>query len=167
MTSESARRILCFGNDLHGDDGFGPALGAQLARRGMPAGWTLHLVGTRGLDALALLLDCEAAIVVDAEAPAGQPGRLRERSGGELNLESSRVGHGMGLAFVLQALHHLVVQPPALRILTAEMADARSFQPALSPAVADCLETAERTLRAWMAPAASTASQAIEPNPPY
>jgi hydrogenase maturation protease len=154
MTGLARRQVLCFGNELHGDDGFGPAVGRALAELGLPGGWELHQLGTRGLDALALLQDCEAALLVDAEAPAGQPGRLRERRADELGSEASLVGHGMGLGFVLQALRAMPVRPGVLRILTAEMAEVRSFHLALSPAVAGAVEPAARQLGRWMQEAA-------------
>lgn len=150
------RTVLCFGNELHGDDGFGPAVGRALAESGLPPGWALQSVGTRGLDALALLQGCQVALLVDAEAPAGQPGRLRERRADAIASEASVVGHGMGLGFVLRALQALPVADrlEVLRLLTAEMAEVRSFQLALSPAVADAVEPAAQRLRHWMQEAA-------------
>lgn len=152
------RRVLCFGNELHGDDGFGPAVGRRLAQAALPGGWTLQQVGTSGLDALALLQDCGAAILVDAEAPGAGPGacpgRLRERRADELRPEPVLVGHGMGLGFLLQALPQLRVAdapPLRLRILTAEMARLRSFDPCLSPAMARAVDAAVEWLRGWMA----------------
>lgn len=147
------RQILCFGNELHGDDGFGPAVGRRLAEGGLPAGWVLQPVGTRALDALALLLDCDAAILVDAEAPGGCPGHLRERRADELLPEATRTGHGQGLGFVLQALPQL--RPPGapplrLRILTAEMDGLRRFDPVLSPGVMQAVDIAQQWLWRWM-----------------
>ncbi len=71
--------VLCFGNELHGDDGFGIAVGQQLAQHPLPPPWELHLVGTRGLDALALLQGCRQAVLVDAQMTDGVPGRLHWR----------------------------------------------------------------------------------------
>jgi len=150
------RQVLCFGNELHGDDGFGPAVGRRLAERGLPAGWGLQPVGTRALDALALLLDCEAAILVDAEAPGGCPGRLQERRADELRPEATLADHGQGLGFVLQALSTWraaeapTLPPPRLRILTAEMDGLRRFDPVLSPGVAQAVEAAQHWLWRWM-----------------
>lgn len=144
------RHLLCFGNELHGDDGFGPAVGQRLAAQPLPPPWQLHQVGTRGLDALSLLLDCEAAIVIDAAAPDGQPGRLRELDASAVAVEASIVGHGMGLGFVLRALAASGGRQPALRILTAEMADVSPFRMSLSPPVAEAVDAAVVQVRGWM-----------------
>lgn len=152
-TGPARRQIVCFGNELHGDDGFGPAVGRRLAESGLPAGWALHPVGTRSLDALALLQDCEAAILVDAEAPCGRPGRLRERRADELRPEATLADHGQGLGFVLQALPQLRAADapaPRLRILTAEMDGLRRFDPVLSPGVAQAVDEALPRLWQWM-----------------
>ena len=145
------RHLLCFGNELHGDDGFGPVVGQRLLAQPLPPTWELHQVGTRGLDALSLLLDCDAAIVIDAAAPDGQPGRLRERDASAVAVEASIVGHGMGLGFVLRALQASGEPRPALRILTAEMADVSPFRMSLSPAVAEAVDAAVAQVRDWMA----------------
>ena len=52
MSDRSRLRILCFGNPLHGDDGFGPAV--ALALRRLLAAGTAEVIdcGNRGLDAL-------------------------------------------------------------------------------------------------------------------
>ncbi|ACB33615.1 hydrogenase maturation protease [Leptothrix cholodnii SP-6] len=144
------RHLLCFGNELHGDDGFGPAVGRRLLAQPLPRPWELHQIGTRGLDALSLLLDCEAAIVIDAAAPHGQPGRLRELDVSAVATEASIVGHGMGLGFVLRALQASGEPRPALRILTAEMADVSPFRMSLSPAVAEAVDAAVVQIRLWM-----------------
>ncbi|HMZ01249.1 MAG TPA: hypothetical protein PLU79_16490, partial [Burkholderiaceae bacterium] len=64
------------------------------------------------------------------------------------------VGHGMGLGFLLQALPQLRVAdapPLRLRILTAEMAGLRSFDPCLSPEVGRAVDAAVEWLKGWMA----------------
>ncbi|MEX8518183.1 MAG: hydrogenase maturation protease [Leptothrix sp. (in: b-proteobacteria)] len=145
------RHLLCFGNELHGDDGFGPAVGRRLAALPLPPPWQLHQMGTRGLDALALLQDCEAAIVIDAAAPDGQPGRLRELAASAVPVETALAGHGMGLGFVLRALQASGAPLPALRILTAEMTEVRMFCMSLSPAVSAAVDAAVVQVWHWMA----------------
>jgi hydrogenase maturation protease len=143
--------LICFGNDLHGDDGFGPAVYQRLAAREPPAGWRLFEAGVRGLDALALFQGCEEVILVDAAAPTGHPGRLARPLPEEVAVESALPGHGSGVGNLLQALAALDQAPPRLRILTAEMAALTPFSPGLSPAVARAVEAAADLLGRWMA----------------
>lgn len=143
------RHIICFGNDLHGDDGFGPAVHACLLQLPLPPGWRLFNAGSRGLDALALF-ECEEVIVVDAAAPAGQPGRLGQPPMSEVVLEPVLPGHGAGVGYLLHALVALDRQLPAVRLVTAEMASITPFQPGLSAPVRHAVDGAVRMLCTWM-----------------
>lgn len=146
--------LLCLGNELHGDDGFGPAVGAALAAQGLPAPWRLVQAGTRGLEALAVLQDCQAAIVVDAAAPAGQPGRLRRWRPEQIALEDARADHGLGLGWVLRALQSLHATTPGdaprLLILTAEMSELASFRIGLSAPVQAAVAGTVASVQCWM-----------------
>ena len=146
--------LLCLGNELHGDDGFGPAVGRALAAQGLPAPWQLVQAGTRGLEALAALQDCEAAIVVDAAAPTGRPGRLQTWRPEQVALEDARADHGLGLGWVLRALQslHAAAGTPAprLRILTSEMSDLATFHIGLSAPVQAAVTDAVARLQGWM-----------------
>lgn len=153
-------RVLCFGNELHGDDGFALAVGRQLAAQGLPAGWSLHEVGTRGLDALALLLDCQTALLLDAAQPAGQPGRLAELDPRTVPVETGLAGHAMGLGYTLQVLRSSGAPWPALRLLTAEMAAVQPYRLGLSAAVQQAVAPAVQQVRAWM-----QAQDTVEPAP--
>jgi hydrogenase maturation protease len=145
------RHLICFGNDLHGDDGFGTAVYRRLATLERPAGWHLFDAGTRGLDALALFQGCGEVILVDAAAPAGHPGRLAWPLPEEIAVESALPGHGSGVGYLLQALAALESAPPRLRILTAEMTAVTPFRSGLSPAVTLAVEQAAALLGRWMA----------------
>ncbi len=148
------RALLCLGNELHGDDGFGPAVGRALAEVGLPAPWQLVQAGTRGLEALAALQDCEAAIVVDAAAPDGMPGRLRRWQPEHIALEDARADHGLGLGWVLRALRSLHEASPGaaprLRIMTGEMSGLASFSIGLSAPVLAAVPEAVALLQHWM-----------------
>ncbi len=143
------RLVLCFGNELHGDDGFGPAVGRRLAGDGFPGGWALHQIGTRGLDALDLLLGCEAALLIDAAAPQGHPGRVSMGGTCTVPVESTPVGHGMGVGHLLATLRALN-HTPRLQLLTAEMAEVRSFHIGLSLAVKAAVPKAAALAVDWM-----------------
>lgn len=139
-------RILCFGNDLHGDDGFGPALGAALRRRGPPADVAIVDCGIRGLDAVQFFSDCAEVVVVDALL-GSQPGRLHDLPADAVPPEAGR-GHGSGLGDLLRSLPVLLERLPAIRVLAAETAACTPFRPGLSPALAAAVETAAARLAA-------------------
>jgi hydrogenase maturation protease len=132
--------IVCFGNELHGDDGYGPAVYRRLAALPETPGWRPYLAGSRGLDALALFEDCDEAVVVDALAPAGRPGRIHELEASALGEEAVLPGHGAGVGYLLRALAALGTPRPALRILGAEMSVITPFQPGLTPSMAAAVE---------------------------
>ncbi|KAB0583827.1 hydrogenase maturation protease [Ideonella dechloratans] len=143
--------VLCFGNALHGDDGVAEAVGCCLVAAGLPPGWSVQAVGTRGLDALAWLMDAPAVVLVDAAEPAGQPGRLAERDPAQVPLETAAVGHGMGLGHLLRAWRAARPAGVPARLLTIEMAALRSFHLGLSPAVAQAVAPAARMVADWLA----------------
>ncbi|HJV84598.1 MAG TPA: hydrogenase maturation protease [Noviherbaspirillum sp.] len=143
------RHVICFGNELHGDDGFGPAVHGRLGQMVLPPDWKAFNAGCRGLDALALF-QCDEVIVVDAAAPAGQPGRLGQPELYEIDAESVLAGHDAGVGYLLQALAAMDGRLPALRILTAEMAAVTPFRPGLSAQMAGAVDGAVNMLCAWM-----------------
>ena len=141
--------LICFGNDLHGDDGFGAAVCRRLAALPLPTDVRIFQVGTRGLDALALFEGCDAAILVDASEPAGQPGRISFPSPDDLTEASALPGHGAGVGYLLCALAALG-STPNLRIVAAEAAALTPFRMGLSPAVAQAVEETVALLRDWL-----------------
>ncbi|MCW8891313.1 MAG: hydrogenase maturation protease [Sedimenticola sp.] len=145
------RHLICFGNELHGDDGFGPAVFRRLAVMDIPKEWRLFDAGNRGLDTLALFEACEEVILVDAAAPAGHPGRLSQPLPEVIKEESALPGHGAGVGYLLKALNSLNGQPPLLRIITAEMSSLTPFQPELSAPVAEAIDETVALLCDWMA----------------
>ncbi|MCQ8182595.1 hydrogenase maturation protease [Methylomonas sp. SURF-1] len=146
------RHILCFGNPLHGDDGFGPAVYRRLAQLPLADGVRLFDAGTPGLAALALFQECCEAVVVDALAPAGQPGRLVELPPEAIPLEQAAAGHGYGVGYLLAALAVLPEPAPAVRIVAAEAAVIEPYRPGLSEPVAAAVERAVALLSIYFAP---------------
>jgi hydrogenase maturation protease len=146
------RHVICFGNPLHGDDGFGPAVFQRLAAAPLPADVRIFEAGTRGLDALALLTGCREAVLVDAMAGAGRPGRLRLISPEALAAAEAPAptGHGEGIGYLLRALVAVGEPLPVLRILVAEASVLRPYSPGLSPKVATAVARAVRLLRRWL-----------------
>ncbi len=135
--------VLCFGNLLHGDDGFGihvyRCLQAHLAGRAM----RVYEVGLRGLDALPLFEGCQRAILVDALHEPGSPaGTLRELAAAEIPLDSGANSHAAGVGYLLQALAATRLQAPPTRLIGAVAASVTPFTDRLSPPLAAALPAA-------------------------
>jgi hydrogenase maturation protease len=144
------RHIICFGNPLHGDDGFGPAVYERLAPHARPAGLRLTEAGAPGPAALALFEDCAEIVIVDALAPAGTPGRIGRPSPAEVMEETTLAGHGVGLGYVLRALAAVSERPPAIEIIGAEAGSLAPFRPGLSEPMARAVdEVAAQLLRSY------------------
>ena len=75
---QPARRILVagIGNVFLGDDGFGVALAARLAREELPAGVEVVDYGIRGMDLAYALTGYDAVVLLDATPRGGPPGTL-------------------------------------------------------------------------------------------
>ncbi len=129
-------RILCAGNPLRGDDGFGIAVYGCLSVGALPEGVEAVEVGTGGAAVLDALDGARAAILVDAASFGLAPGAIRRVAGEEL----SRVEAGaspsshMDLGFALALTRELGRLPPT----TAYLVQAGSVDPGLglSPPVA-------------------------------
>lgn len=139
--------ILCFGNPLHGDDGFGHAVFQRLAELPSPDGIRLFDAGTAGLSALALFEDCDEVIIVDSIVCGSTPGRIRNLSAQEVISEETLPGHGIGVGYVLQALHALHTKAPQINIICAEIARPTPFRPELSAAVNQAVDSTVALLR--------------------
>lgn len=136
--------ILCFGNSLHGDDGFGmavyetilPRLKDRPDVRVLPA-------ATLGLSTLGWFASCQQAILVDALQFQQQAGRLHffaER--GLLQSGPSLALHGGDLRYLLQAVMISFPKPPQLYILGAEVVAAAPYQPGLSEPISRAVDEA-------------------------
>jgi hydrogenase maturation protease len=143
----ASRHIICFGNPLHGDDGFGPAVYERLHRLPLRSGVRLTDAGTAGPAALVLFLDCAEVVIVDALMPAGAPGHVSEPSIDAVCVEASGAGHGIGVGYLLRALAILPEPPPVIKILAAEAATVTPFKPGLSPPVARAVDEVVARLR--------------------
>ncbi|GAB4255971.1 MAG: hypothetical protein Kow0065_04460 [Methylomicrobium sp.] len=136
------RHILCFGNPLHGDDGFGPAVYRKLAAQKLPSDVRLFDAGTPGLAALSLFQDCCEAIIVDAVASGGVPGEVSWLAPETTVPEPALIGHGIGVGYLLQAVAALPECPPRIRIVAAEIARSTPFSPGLSEPVRQAVDAA-------------------------
>ena len=68
--------VVGLGNPLRGDDGIGPRLASELARRQLPPGVRVIDGGSGGLDLLRLWDGWPRVVIVDAADVAQEPGRF-------------------------------------------------------------------------------------------
>jgi hydrogenase maturation protease len=121
-------RILCFGNLLAGDDGFGVHVERQLqGTLRERAGLSVEVIdaGLLGMSALTLFEDCEHVIVVDALGHAGEPGRVCRLELSELAPPSAAFSaHALNLTHLFHVLPIVFEArtPPTVTIVGAEIA---------------------------------------------
>jgi hydrogenase maturation protease len=151
MSDRSRLRILCFGNPLHGDDGFGPAV--ALALRRQLAAETAEVIdcGNRGLDALHYFEDVRQVIVVDAMA-GPRPGTVHLLGPREVPVEGHHGGHGAGVGYLLEAVRETLGSPPRIDIIVAEIGPVTTFVPGLSIEVAAAVSEAICLIRQRFVP---------------
>ncbi|VVM06466.1 hydrogenase maturation protease [Methylacidimicrobium tartarophylax] len=146
--SSGPRSVLLagLGNPDRGDDGFGPAVLARLARLSLPE--AERIVCARPLDLLDRWPGRRLAIVVDA-AMGEEPGRLRrlEPLCQGLPRPTACSTHGLGLAEAIDLGRSLGLLPARLIVYAAEGLDFSPGAP-LSPRVAAAVEEAAARIAA-------------------
>jgi len=144
----AARHVICFGNALHGDDGFGPYIYQRLQQLDWPDDVRLFDAGVSGLDALGWLDGCREAILVDALANQGNPGTVHVFQPEPVDrLDNDLSGHAAGIPYLLQAAAAVYGTLPDIVVVGAEIDRIIPFAPGLSPAVAQAAEHALSIIR--------------------
>ena len=118
--------VLGLGNPLRGDDGVGPRVVKELARRGLPEGVTTLDGGTGGLNLLPMLEGWERVIVVDAAEMGRRPGEFVRFIPSDVRLASALDSfslHHAGLSEVLALADALDRSLPELIIFGVQPAD--------------------------------------------
>jgi len=129
----AARHIVCFGNELHGDDGFGIRIYAELCRLTWPKDVEVFNAGIAGLNALRFLEECRQAILVDALANVGKIGEVYLLKAEDLaGKHQQATGHGLGIPYLLAALKVIREPLPDILIVGAEVAEITPFSAGLS-----------------------------------
>lgn len=140
--------IVCFGNELHGDDGFGVRIYTELCRLAWPKDVELFNAGIAGLNALRFLENCRKAILVDALANFGKAGEICVLRPEDLADRPQRLsGHGLGLPYLLEALKVIREPLPEILIIGVEITAAKPFSPGLSDNVAQAVPETVRLIR--------------------
>lgn len=130
--------VICLGNPLHGDDGFGPAVYRQLSALSWPEHVRVFDAAAEG-GALGLFRRCARAVVIDALPPGtGRGGEVLRLA----DYPDDPMGeHGTGTAAILAAARRTIAPMPELEILGAVAIRCAPFHPGLSPLVAAAAET--------------------------
>jgi len=134
--------VICFGNELHGDDGFGPAVHGRLAGMRLPAGVRLFRADTAGVAALPLFEGCGRVVLVDAVSGFGTPGSLHTLPPEAVAPEAEASGHGFGIGGLLRLAAAMLPTLPAICLVGVEAARVAAFSPGLSPEVDAALPAA-------------------------
>lgn len=142
------RHIVCFGNELHGDDGFGARVYAELRQSVWPKDVDVFNAGIAGLNALRFLEECRQAILVDALVNCGNIGQVCVLRPEELaDSPQSLSGHGLGIAYLLEALKVIREAPPDILIVGVEIAAVHPFSPGLSGKTEQAVAETVRLIR--------------------
>lgn len=127
------RHIVCFGNELHGDDGFGSRIYAQLRQLIWPKNVEIFNAGIAGLNALRFLENCSQVILVDALANFGNVGEIFVLKPEDLaDRPQPLTGHGLGIPYLLEALKIIREPLPDILIVGVEIAAVTPFSSCLS-----------------------------------
>ncbi|BBL70183.1 hydrogenase maturation protease [Methylogaea oryzae] len=144
----AGRHIICFGNALHGDDGFGPYVYERLREHAWPDDVRLFNAAVAGLDALPWLEDCRVAILVDALAGGGRPGTVRLFRPEQIDSPQADLsGHAAGVPYLLRAAAALHGTAPEILVVGAEVEAVTPFAPGLTPALRRAAERVARLIR--------------------
>lgn len=144
--------IAALGNTLMGDDAAGPAVLAELARRGAQQRARLCEVGMAGVDLLIELENSDTLILLDAVAGTDAPGTVRVFRGEELfQYAESRGGgsHQPSLADTLRMAEKLGIRLKHLALVGIAAAQFELGQPLsdeVRAAIARAAEEAEKLL---------------------
>lgn len=144
--------IAALGNALMGDDGAGPAVLSELARRGAERRARLCEVGMAGVDLLIELESAGTLILLDAMAGAEAPGTVRVFRGEELfRYAESRGGgsHQPSLADTLRMAERLGMRLKHLALVgiaAAQFELGRPLSEEVRAAIPRAADEAERLL---------------------
>jgi len=137
--------IICFGNLLSGDDGFGIHVYHRLLLETFPTEVKIFDAGLMGLSALSLFDDCDVAVVIDAVLSQGDIGHVHTLP---LSAFRSPVDAFSAHALDLHHLFHLLPvlhdgTPPKTLVIGAEIEPpSGTFSMALSVKLVPAVEAA-------------------------
>ncbi|MBA3725495.1 MAG: hydrogenase maturation protease [Armatimonadetes bacterium] len=156
ITADAPASILIvgIGNVLRGDDGFGPAVLAEVQKGSLPAGTRLAELGIGGIGLVHELMDgYDLLIVIDAVERGGSPGDLYilEPDQQQMALSAQEVGgtdmHAALPDQTIKIAKSLGVLPAQVRIVGCEPGDMEDVMLELTPPVAAVVPQAANAVR--------------------
>jgi hydrogenase maturation protease len=141
------------GNSLRRDDGFGPAVAAELGD--LPAGVDVIETGIGGIALLQeLLAGCDGLVVVDAVDRGAAPGTVFVLEPEVGDAEHVPDVHLANPQRVLEMAKGMGALPDRVVVIGCQPAETDELESSLSPAVARAVPIAaakvEETLRGWL-----------------
>jgi hydrogenase maturation protease len=145
--------VLCLGNEIVSDDGFGPEIALRLNAVGEDLGADILFAPVAGFQLLDLLNGRERVLIVDTiRTQDGKPGTLHFFPAG--TLAPSRhltTSHQISLPSALELGKLLGADmPTVVDVLAVEAQDLETLAEALTPPVRAALEEAEDRIRLWI-----------------
>jgi hydrogenase maturation protease len=135
--------VIGIGNSFRRDDGIGPAVAAEIARRGLPGIRVLRCAA----EPTAILDAWEGAtrvVLIDA-AVDGIPGRVRRCAVEELALSAAVSSHDLSLRQTVELGRALGGVPDSVNVVSVDVADTGHGE-GLTPAVRAALPEAVRAV---------------------
>jgi hydrogenase maturation protease len=124
--------LICLGNALHADDGFGAAMAHRLRRLQWPERVRV-MDGTGAASPLALFENCRRAIIIEAlPRKLGTPGEIL-RLDGETYQGHPPDQFSSGTGAILAAVRRLIDPLPAMEVMGPVACNRLPFAPGLSP----------------------------------
>lgn len=145
--------VLALGNELMGDDGFGPAVlellsGEAATGQALPPGVALIEGGVLGPKLMPYFQDSDAVIVIDAVDAGAKPGSLFRFTADEMVLQSAAPvsAHELALPHVLE-MTRLLGADPEVVVVACQVEDAARPRIGLSKPVHEALAEAAALVR--------------------
>jgi hydrogenase maturation protease len=138
-TGEAVIHLICLGNALHSDHGFGTALHHTLSRLDWPQG--IKVLDGLGRNAgLPLFEHCERAIVLEALPPCcGAPGQVVRLA--DIDYPQAPETMAVGTGPLLAAVRRIIQPAPRVELLGPVSVSRAAYCPGLTPLVAAAVET--------------------------
>lgn len=150
--SEPKIVILACGNVFAGDDGVGIEVLRQLRHEGLPAAVRTVEAGAPGLGLIDHMLEFDKAVIIDAVAGEGEPGRILRWHEDELPRKTAPpvsvhdISIRDALAFGRRSVPEMI--PTEVVIIGVLVSDMEAWRVGLTPAVAKAVLAAARAVRA-------------------
>lgn len=147
-------RVIGFGNSLHHDDGFGPAVIAALAAGPTMPGVDVCEGGAPGFGALSLFEGFRTVLIVDAirdGGPVGDLGWVEPQAVIATTGGSGAALHGGGLAEMLRLLPLAIGEPgPRIELLLCRIIELQPFHVGMSYKIRRAVAMAVAMIKARM-----------------